>query len=81
MIQYTLRGIPSYLDRIVRREAARRKMSLNAFLVETLKKNLAGETAPVEYDDMDDLAGTWVADPEFDAAIEDFSRIDTELWK
>lgn len=30
---------------------------------------------------MDDLAGTWVDDPEFDKAIEEQHRIDPELWK
>lgn len=80
MIQYTLRGIPPYLDSIVRREAARRKMSLNSFLVEILKMNLAGEASQVEYNDMDDLVGTWAADPEFDSVQEDFSRIDGDLW-
>ncbi len=33
------------------------------------------------YHDLDDLAGTWVDDPEFDKAIEEQHRIDPELWK
>jgi hypothetical protein len=31
--------------------------------------------------DLSDLAGTWVDDPEFDAALEAQSQIDPELWK
>jgi hypothetical protein len=30
---------------------------------------------------LDDLAGTWVHDPEFDKAIEEMHRVDPELWK
>jgi hypothetical protein len=36
---------------------------------------------PVEYHDLDELAGSWVADPDFDAAMEAFESIDEELWK
>ena len=32
------------------------------------------------YYDLDDLAGTWKDDPEFDAAIADQDRIEELLW-
>ena len=31
--------------------------------------------------DLDDLAGTWVDDPEFDAVVAEMDRVDPELWK
>ena len=39
---------------------------------------LAGE--PIRRRDLDDVAGTWIDDPEVDAALEDQRRIDPELW-
>jgi len=30
--------------------------------------------------DLDEFFGTWVEDPEFDKAIEEFERIDLEYW-
>lgn len=32
------------------------------------------------YHDLDKFAGTWIDDPEFDRAMEEFDRIDEELW-
>jgi hypothetical protein len=32
------------------------------------------------YHDLDEFFGTWVEDPEFDKAMEDFERIDPEDW-
>jgi hypothetical protein len=40
---------------------------------------LTGEE--IVYHDLDDLAGTWVDDPEFDKAIEEQHKVDPELWK
>jgi hypothetical protein len=33
------------------------------------------------HDDLADLAGKWVADPEFDAVIETMDKPDEELWE
>ena len=30
---------------------------------------------------MDDLAGTWFDDPEFDRALEEMDQVDPELWQ
>ena len=38
------------------------------------------EEAP-RHHDLDDLAGTWVDDPEFDRAIEAMDQVDPELWR
>ncbi len=31
--------------------------------------------------DLDALAGTWVEDPAFDAALQDMDTVDKDLWK
>jgi plasmid stability protein len=81
MKQYTIRKIPDYLDKAVRERAKKTNASINSILVEALKKGLSvHEEAPV-YNDMDDLAGTWVQDPETDAVLEEFDKIDQDMWK
>jgi plasmid stability protein len=80
-IQYTIRGIPARLDAHIRSRAAKEHKSLNEAVLEIMKagSGLAGEA--VRHSDLDDLAGSWVNDPEFDRAIEEMDRVDPELWK
>ena len=77
-VQYTIRGIPERLDARIRERAAEEGKSLNATV---LKAGLGFGADQVRYDDLDDLAGTWIHDPEFDRAVEEMDRIDPELWK
>ncbi|MEA1910626.1 MAG: hypothetical protein U9N32_02995 [Spirochaetota bacterium] len=79
MIQYTIRKIPQYLDRAAREKSKKTHESLNSVLLDALSKGL-GSSGTAEYHDMDDLAGTWVADPEIDAALASFDNIDEDLW-
>jgi len=51
-----------------------------AILVRPATTDAAGNPLPKKRD-LSDIAGTWVEDPEFDAALEDQSRIDWELWR
>jgi hypothetical protein len=51
-----------------------------AILVRPATTDAAGNPLPKKRD-LSDLAGTWVEDPEFDAAMEDQRRIDWELWQ
>ena len=80
-IQYTIRGISGRLDKRLRERAAKERKSLNQTVLEALKAGIGLTENPVRYRDLDDLAGTWVNDPEFDRAIEGMDRIDPELWK
>jgi plasmid stability protein len=79
--QYTIRGVPSRVDQALRRRAKREGKSLNQVTVEalTLAAGLAEERAT--YHDLDHLAGTWVADPEFEEALNAQDRIDPEKWQ
>lgn len=81
MAQYTIRNVPESVDRTLREQARREGKSLNEVAVEVLRRGLGlGEDAP-RYHDLDDLAGSWVADPEFDRALDEQDRIEPELWK
>ena len=80
-IQYTIRGVPEHVDHALREQAARYGKSLNQVAVEAIEGGLGLSSGERRFHDLDDLAGTWVHDPEFDAAIEVMDRIDPELWK
>ncbi len=79
--QYTIRDVPSKVDGALRRKAKREGKSLNQVAVEalTLAVGLAEERPT--YHDLDHLAGTWVTDPEFDAAVRAQDQVDPELWR
>lgn len=79
--QYTIRNIPEQIDRLVRLQAKKTHQSLNAVLLDILKRGVGIADEPMEFHDLDELVGSWVADPEFDAAMEAFESIDEELWK
>ena len=79
--QYTIRSIPPAVDRTLRARAAKTNQSLNTIVLAALQRGLGLTETPPEFHDLDDLAGTWVSDPEFDRAMEMFESIDEELWK
>ena len=80
-IQYTIRGISRPIDAKIRERAAVEGKSLNETVLGVLKSGLGIGDTQVRYNDLDDLAGTWVSDPEFDRAIEEMDRVDPEFWK
>jgi hypothetical protein len=78
--QYTIRGIPEKIDAMLKQKAHEERKSLNTVVLEAIEKGIGAGDEPVVHHDMDDLAGSWVDDPEFDKAIEAFEAIDEELW-
>ena len=78
--QYTIRNVPSHVDRALRRKAREQKTSLNNVLLAALSRE-AGEGDAVLYHDLDHLAGKWVEDPECDAALAAQDEVDAELWR
>jgi plasmid stability protein len=79
--QYTIRGIPERLDARMREKAAEYGKSINSAALEALSKGLGLEADSVVHNDLDDLAGTWVQDDEFDSAIESMDQVDGDLWR
>jgi plasmid stability protein len=80
-IQYTIRGIPERLDAQLRNRAAEDGKSLNETVIGIMKAGAGISDVAVRNPDLDDLAGTWVGDPEFDKAILEMDQVDPELWK
>ena len=78
--QYTIRSIPEREDARLRETAAQYGSSLNTAAVAALARGLDLDAEPVVHHDLDDLAGSWVQDPEFDKAMEAMDRVDAELW-
>jgi len=79
--QVTIRRVPERVKQLLKELAKREEKSLNQIMLEVLERGLGLAGEEIVYHDLDDLAGTWVEDPEFDKAIEEQHRIDPELWK
>ena len=79
-IQYTIRKVPQNVNDALRQRVQDERKSMNAVLIDILERGLGIKGAPVYHTDLDDLAGTWVNDPEFDSAIEALDHVDQESW-
>jgi hypothetical protein len=77
-LQYTIRGVPRELDRILRRKAAQRRQSLNQVILDELAEAAAGRKQRADYTD---LVGRWAPDPAFDEILAAQRQIDWEKWR
>jgi hypothetical protein len=83
----TVRNLPPYVAREVRRRAKQDRTSLNGAVIRLLEERLGAPSAPGSgkalHNDLDFLCGTWSkkeAD-EFDESLAHQRAIDPELWK
>ncbi len=77
-IQYTIRGVPPEVDRLIRRKAMRTKRSINQVILEELARATLGK---VHKADFSDLVGRWVPDPGFDEVVAAQRQVDWEKWE
>ena len=77
-IQYTVRGIPREVDRLLRQKAARRKQSLNQLILDELSQATSGSQRKADFSD---ITGKWTPDPAFDAILATQRQIDWVKWK
>ena len=77
MTQYTIRGVPQEVDRVLRQKAAQRKQSLNQVLLQALSDATEGRRCAVDFSD---LVGKWTPDPSFDKIIAAQRQIDPDKW-
>lgn len=77
-IQYTLRGVPAEVDRVLRLKAARRKQSLNQVILDELAVTTTGRQVRADFSD---LVGQWTPDSAFDEILAAQRKIDREKWK
>jgi plasmid stability protein len=83
--QLTIRSIDTRLRAALEQEAARRGQSLNKTVLALLSERLGLEESatPVQYDDLDELAGTWSKSEatRFDEALHAQRQVDAKLWR
>jgi len=77
-IQYTIRGVPREVDRLLRKKAAQRKQSLNQVILDELTAAVGGQKRRADFSD---LVGKWVSDPAFDEILGAQRQIDWAKWK
>jgi len=77
-IQYTVRGVPDEVDRVLRDRAARQKISVNQLIIDELTKATIGRR---QIADFSDLVGRWTPDKEFDEIVEGQRTVDPDDWK
>jgi len=80
-MQYTLRNISPKLNRALRAKARSERKSLNKVAVEALEVAMGVASESPKKRDLSDIAGTWVDDPETEAVLREFDRIDPEKWR
>ena len=78
LVQYTVRGVPREVDIVLRRKAAKRKLSLNQMIVEQLSEAAIGARSRADFSD---LVGKWTPDAAFDEILAAGRKIDRDQWK
>lgn len=76
-IQYTVRGVPSEVDRALRDRATRQRRSINQVIIDELIKATVGRR---QVADFSDLVGRWQPDPAFDEIVGGQRTIDPGDW-
>jgi hypothetical protein len=85
--QITLRGIPVDIERMIKREAERKGLSLNKAFVSILEKATGTKGKAQKrkslHHDLDHLCGSWTKREAeaFTKTVEFQRRIDEDLWK
>jgi hypothetical protein len=77
-VQYTVRGVPREVDRVLRERAKQRGASLNQLLVDELTTATIGHPKRADFSD---LVGKWTADAAFDEIVASERQIDPDKWK
>lgn len=80
-MQYTIRGLPARLDKLIRRRAKEEGKSLNTVAVEALMEAFGLRGSVPTRRDLGSLAGSWVEDPAVDEALAEQRTIDDEMWR
>ena len=84
--QITLRGIPGDIERMIKREAERKGLSLNKAFISLLEKATGTKEKAQKkslHHDLDHLCGIWTKREaeEFTKTVEFQRKIDKDLWK
>jgi plasmid stability protein len=79
-MQYTVRNIPEYLDAALRTLAREQGKSLNEVATAALVRGAGLNEQPRKKRDLEDVAGSWREDAEFEQALAEQDKIDESMW-
>ena len=85
--QITIRNIPDEIEKVVKKEARVKGLSLNKAFISLLERAIGirakGKKKKIPYHDLDHLFGLWAKEDEasFNKNLELQREIDEELWK
>jgi hypothetical protein len=77
-LQYTIRGVPEEVDRVLRQKAEQRGQSLNQTILNELTVATVGRTVKADFMD---VTGDWIPDAAFDEILAGQRQIDWDKWK
>ena len=79
---FNLRGIPSEVMSLLKKEAERLHTSANLLIIRMIERGLGLTHSKPIYHDLDHLAGSWSTTEEnnFKEHIRSFEQIDKDLW-
>ena len=78
-MQYTIRGIPGYLDSGIRLYAEKESKRLNQDLLDMLAAGLGFFGKHKKNESLMELAGSWQEDPAADKALAEMRMVDEDL--
>lgn len=83
MRHLTIRQVPPELARALEEEKRRRGQSLNRTVLDLLAQALGLRSTRRRSNGLGRFSGTWTQDEfeEFERAVEEFERVDEELWR
>lgn len=79
---FNLRGIPSEVMVLLKREAKRLHTSFNVLVLKMIERGLGFTSERPVHHDLDHLAGSWSSSEakDFEKSTQFFEQIDKELW-
>lgn len=82
-VNFNLRGIPSGIMILLKREAKRLNTSVNGLVLKMIERGLGFTHEKPVHHDLDHLASSWSSAEEkmFNENIRSFEQIDKELWR
>jgi hypothetical protein len=80
-MQYTLRRIPTEVDRAVRRRAREQGRTISEVAIEAMAEGLGLKGEPARRRSVQDLLGARGRDRELEAALAEQRNVDPELWR
>ncbi len=82
----TIRGVDKNLEKKIKNAAKSESVSINQFILNSLRKSLGLDKDNIhtkEYDDLNFLFGQWSDDDydSFEKSQKEFQSVDTDLWQ